>query len=32
VWLDGQWPEGVPRPGWWGVSTERYNPRLGTAG
>ena len=24
VWLDGEWPAGVPRPGWWGVSTERY--------
>jgi len=24
VWIDGNWPEGVPRPGWWGVSTERY--------
>ena len=24
VWLDGEWPEGVPRPGWWGVSSERF--------
>ena len=24
VWLDGQWPEGVPRPGWWGVSSDRF--------
>ena len=35
VWLDGEWPAGVPRPGWWGVSTDRYLPRLpriGTAG
>jgi hypothetical protein len=24
AWLDGQWPEGVPRPGWWGVSSDRF--------
>lgn len=24
VWLDGEWPEGVPRPGWWGVSVDRF--------
>ena len=24
VWLDGEWPEGVPRPGWWGVSSDRF--------
>lgn len=24
VWLDGDWPEGVPRPGWYGVSTSRF--------
>jgi hypothetical protein len=32
TWLDGQWPEGVPRPGWWGVSSERFGrPDLGGA-
>ncbi len=24
TWLDGTWPEGVPRPAWYGVSTSRY--------
>jgi hypothetical protein len=24
TWLDGIWPDGVPRPGWYGVSTKRY--------
>jgi hypothetical protein len=24
TWLDGTWPEGVPRPGWWGVSADRF--------
>jgi SnoaL-like domain len=24
TWLDGQWPEGVPRPGWFGQSTDRF--------
>jgi hypothetical protein len=24
VWLDGEWPPGVPRPAWWGTSSERY--------
>ena len=24
VWLDGEWPAGVPRPGWWGVSADRF--------
>lgn len=24
VWLDGDWPEGVPRPAWYGVSTDRF--------
>lgn len=24
VWLDGEWPAGVPRPGWYGVSTDRF--------
>lgn len=24
AWLDGTWPEGVPRPGWWGVSSDRF--------
>jgi hypothetical protein len=24
TWLDGVWPEGVPRPAWYGVSTDRY--------
>ncbi len=24
VWLDGQWPDGVPRPAWWGVSSDRF--------
>jgi hypothetical protein len=24
VWLDGQWPDGVPRPPWYGVSTDRF--------
>lgn len=24
VWLDGEWPAGVPRPGWWGVSSDRF--------
>jgi hypothetical protein len=24
TWLDGQWPEGVPRPAWFGVSTDRF--------
>ncbi|HVW82195.1 MAG TPA: nuclear transport factor 2 family protein [Mycobacteriales bacterium] len=24
TWLDGEWPEGVPRPAWYGVSTDRY--------
>ena len=24
TWLDGTWPEGVPRPGWWGVSSDRF--------
>lgn len=24
VWIDGAWPEGVPRPEWWGRSTDRY--------
>jgi hypothetical protein len=31
TWLDGQWPDGVPRPGWWGVSSERFTrPGSGT--
>ncbi|HMJ74662.1 MAG TPA: nuclear transport factor 2 family protein [Iamia sp.] len=25
TWLDGTWPEGVPRPGWWGVSADRFS-------
>ena len=24
TWLDGHWPDGVPRPGWFGVSTDRF--------
>lgn len=24
TWLDGTWPEGVPRPAWWGVSSDRF--------
>jgi hypothetical protein len=24
VWLDGDWPASVPRPGWWGVSADRF--------
>jgi hypothetical protein len=24
VWIDGPWPVGIPRPEWWGRSTERY--------
>ena len=24
AWLDGQWPDGVPRPGWFGQSTDRF--------
>jgi hypothetical protein len=24
TWLDGTWPEGVPRPAWFGVSNDRY--------
>jgi hypothetical protein len=24
VWLDGEWPEGVPFPAWYGVSTNRF--------
>ncbi|MBX6387769.1 MAG: nuclear transport factor 2 family protein [Frankia sp.] len=24
VWLDGAWPEGVPRPSWWGVPGNRF--------
>jgi hypothetical protein len=24
TWLDGEWPEGVPRPAWYGVSTDRF--------
>lgn len=24
VWLDGEWPEGVPFPAWYGVSTSRF--------
>ena len=24
VWLSGHWPEGVPRPAWYGVSSDRY--------
>jgi hypothetical protein len=24
TWLDGQWPDGVPRPGWFGQSTDRF--------
>lgn len=24
VWIDGPWPEGVPRPAWWGKSYDRY--------
>ncbi len=24
TWLDGQWPVGVPRPGWFGQSTDRF--------
>jgi len=32
VWLDGQWPEGVPRPGWWGVSTDRFGERIAAPG
>ena len=27
VWIDGDWPEGVPRPGWWGHSKDRFPPR-----
>jgi hypothetical protein len=27
VWIDGPWPEGVPRPGWWGKPGDRYWPR-----
>lgn len=26
TWLDGQWPEGVPRPEWFGHSTDRFRP------
>lgn len=32
VWLDGEWPEGVPRPGWWGVSSDRYSPSARASG
>jgi hypothetical protein len=31
TWLDGQWPEGVPRPGWWGVSSDRFDRPGATA-
>jgi hypothetical protein len=24
VWLDGQWPVGVQRPGWWGRPGDRF--------
>jgi hypothetical protein len=24
VWIDGPWPEGVPRPAWWGRPGTRY--------
>ena len=24
VWLDGRWPEGVPRPAWWGKPVDRF--------
>ncbi len=24
AWLDGHWPDGVPRPGWFGQSTDRF--------
>ncbi len=24
VWIDGPWPEGIPRPDWWGRSYDRY--------
>ncbi len=24
VWLDGEWPAGVPRPDWYGVSADRF--------
>lgn len=24
VWLDGHWPDGVPRPAWYGTSSDRY--------
>jgi hypothetical protein len=24
VWLDGDWPKGVPFPAWYGVSTSRF--------
>ncbi|MBL7495577.1 nuclear transport factor 2 family protein [Frankia sp. CNm7] len=26
VWLDGAWPQGVPRPGWWGAPGNRFAP------
>jgi hypothetical protein len=24
TWLDGEWPEGVARPAWFGTSTDRF--------
>lgn len=24
VWMDGAWPDGVPRPAWYGASTDRF--------
>ena len=24
VWLDGEWPKGVARPGWWGKPGDRF--------
>ena len=32
TWLDGQWPDGVPRPGWWGISSERFGRPGATVG
>ena len=26
VWIDGDWPEGVPRPGWWGAFQRPLPP------
>jgi len=28
VWLDGSWPEGVPRPAWWGREGDRFDAEV----